>query len=140
MDRLTSKQLKQLLDFLRAGYACHDQEAFSTHLLGGVPTLIHSDATTYFEIDPRTGRVLDASRVDPSHRELPETRQIFAQHSSEYPILTHYQQTGDNRAVKISDFLTQRQLHRLGLYQELFRRLGVEHQMVAGFAVSVGMQ
>lgn len=55
MDRLTSKQFKPLLDFLRAGYACHDQEVFVTHLLGGLSTLIPSEFTGYTEINHRTG-------------------------------------------------------------------------------------
>lgn len=36
---------------------------------------------------------------------------------------------GDGRAYKISDFLTQRQFHRLGLYQELYRWMRLEYQM-----------
>jgi DNA-binding CsgD family transcriptional regulator len=48
---------------------------------------------------------------------------------AEHPLVAHSQQTHDGQAVKISDFLTQRQFHRLGLYQEVYRRLGVEYQM-----------
>ena len=47
----------------------------------------------------------------------------------EHPLITHYQQTRDGRAFKISDYLTQSQFHRLGLYNELYRRVDVEYQM-----------
>jgi len=50
-------------------------------------------------------------------------------HMHEHPLVNYHQRTGDGQAIKISDFLTQRQFHRLGLYNELYRRLDVEHQM-----------
>jgi hypothetical protein len=55
--------------------------------------------------------------------------QVFERHVHEHPLVRHCQQTRDSQAVKISDFLTQGQFHRLGLYNEFFRRLEVEHQM-----------
>jgi DNA-binding CsgD family transcriptional regulator len=133
MDRLTSKQLKQLLDFLRAGYACHDQEAFVTHLLGGISTLIPAEATSYSEVDLRTGWVGEI-RIMPAEVAFPGHRDIFTAHMTEHPIPAYYQQTGDGSAIKISDFLTQRQFHRLGLYQELFRLVGLEDQMAVSLA------
>jgi len=48
----------------------------------------------------------------------------------EHPLVAHYRKTGDGGAYKISDFLTQRQFHRLALYQEFFRKLdGGEYQL-----------
>jgi GAF domain-containing protein len=47
----------------------------------------------------------------------------------EHPLIRHYQQTNDGRALKISDFLTQRQFHRLALYNEFFQPQGIEHQI-----------
>ncbi|MBI4445592.1 MAG: helix-turn-helix transcriptional regulator [Acidobacteria bacterium] len=41
----------------------------------------------------------------------------------------HYQEKREPKAVKISDFISQRQFHRLGLYNEFFRQLSVEHQI-----------
>jgi DNA-binding CsgD family transcriptional regulator len=135
MDRLTSKQLRQLLDFLRAGYACHDQETFVTHLLGGVPTLIPAETTSYTEIDLRTGRVGDSTRLTPVAPRFPGDQQIYEAYLPEHPVFTYVQQTGDGRAVKISDFLTQRQFHGTGLYNEFFRRVKVEDQMSVSLAV-----
>jgi DNA-binding CsgD family transcriptional regulator len=133
MDRLTSKQLRDLLDFLRAGYACHEQEAFITHLLSGLSTLIPSEVTSYGEVDLRTGWVGDIS-ITPAEAGFSGHRDIFAAHMAEHPIPTYFRQTGNGQAVKISDFLTQRQFHRLGLYQELFRRVGLEDQMAVSLA------
>lgn len=134
MDRLTSKQLRDLLDFLRAGYACHDQESFITHLLVGVQPLIPSEITGYNELHLEDGRALEATRIEPSTAKFPEYWQIFEQYLPEHPFATYLQQTRDRHPIKISDFLTRHQFHRLGLYNEFFRRQGVEHQMAASLA------
>jgi len=45
-------------------------------------------------------------------------------------LINHYRATGSGEAVKTSDFLSQRQFHRLELHAELFRYIPVEHQIV----------
>ena len=114
---------------MRGSYACHDQEAFVTHLLGGIPTVVPAEVTSYGELDCRAGQVEDGTQVMPADARFPGDGQIFGEHVPEHPLLTHYQQTGDGRAMKISDFLTQDQFHRLGLYQEFYRQKDVEDQM-----------
>lgn len=47
----------------------------------------------------------------------------------EHPLINFYQRTRDGQALKISEFLTRSQFHRLGLYNEFYRPLSVEHQM-----------
>ncbi len=44
----------------------------------------------------------------------------------EHPVLAYNARTGDGRALKISDFESQQQFHRRGLYNQLYRPLGVE--------------
>src|SRR5215467_12503959 len=48
----------------------------------------------------------------------------------------HYLRAPDSGPCKLSDFLTQRQYHRTGLYAECYRPLGVEHQMSVSLATS----
>lgn len=45
--------------------------------------------------------------------------------------MAHYARTGDGQTLRISDFLSSRQFRQLGVYHELYRRLGVEYQMTA---------
>jgi len=56
----------------------------------------------------------------------------FEHHKHEHPLIKHFSGNAHGRVTKISDFLTQREFHRLGLYEEFFRKIGVEHQMVIG--------
>ncbi len=116
------------MKFVQEGYACCDREAFVAWLLHGLPTLLPTEVTVYAVTDP-SGRVAHASMVEPADAGFAGWEQTFARHIAEHPLIAHFQQTGDGHAIKLSDFLTQRQLHRLGLYHEFFRQVDVEHKM-----------
>ncbi|MBI4607862.1 MAG: hypothetical protein HY726_02495 [Candidatus Rokubacteria bacterium] len=57
----------------------------------------------------------------------------------EHPRIAHYVRTGNGRALRFSDLVSRAGLHRLGLYNELFRRLGIEHQMAAIYPLRPGI-
>ena len=54
--------------------------------------------------------------------------QLLQQHLHEHPVVGYVQATGDGRARRISDFLSDRQFHSLGLYHDFYRRRGVDYQ------------
>jgi hypothetical protein len=56
---------------------------------------------------------------------------IYAQYVRQSPMLKSYKRGGGS-AVKVSDFVTQRQFHRLGLYNEYLRPLGAKYRMAKG--------
>ena len=74
----------------------------------------------------------------------------FAQHAHENPLLQRYLRSRDGRAYRFSDVIAAAELHRLALYQELYKPLGVEHQLafmlpaapdrVLGVALSRGIR
>jgi DNA-binding CsgD family transcriptional regulator len=59
----------------------------------------------------------------------PEMHVAFARYGPENPLVQHYLQTHDGRAMRFSDLLTRRELHRLDLYRKVYRPLGVEYQI-----------
>ena len=126
MLRLRSREVQATLEFLREAYALRDLETFARYAISAVPKLVASDHTSYNEVNPRAGR--DHIFCEPTdfYRHLLPT---FERHISEHPLIAHYAKTSDGRALKISDFLTRDQFHRLALYNEFFRIVGVEHQM-----------
>lgn len=132
MGRVAQRDLRALLECLRESYALRDLDAFAAHIVWAIPKIVSSDITTYNEVNPRRRR--DNMVWDPRDAMGPELVGIFEQHMLEHPLIAHYRQTRDDRAFKISDFLTRSQLHRLGLYNEFFRRLDVEDQMAVGLA------
>lgn len=59
----------------------------------------------------------------------PEIHAAFARYAAENPLVVHHMRTHDGRATRFSDLITRRELHRLDLYREVYRPLGVEYQM-----------
>lgn len=127
MERLSQRDLQTLLSYLREIYAHHDLESFAANIVSMLPKVVPSEWTSYNEVDPQSQKVNVV--MEPLPSDFPDGEQVFEQHISEHPLINYYQQTHDGRALKISDFLTQSQFHRLELYNEFFRRLEVEHQM-----------
>src|SRR5574337_1123140 len=97
MERLKQQQLRALLDFVRGCYAFRDQEAFIRYLLHEISTLIPAESTSYAEISLESGKLLDATRVEPAHVEFPEARQIFQHYFLENPFVPYRQHTRDGR-------------------------------------------
>ncbi|MBI2902455.1 MAG: helix-turn-helix transcriptional regulator [Candidatus Methylomirabilis oxyfera] len=130
MERLTARDLRGLLAFLEGVYAVHDLDGLVEYVLRQLPKLVRSDLTAYNEINPRQRRIV-WREGPPLAGVFPEGREIFQQHMADHPLIAHYERSRDGSARKISDFLTQRQFHRLGLYTEFFRRFdGGDYQMV----------
>lgn len=58
-----------------------------------------------------------------------EIHVAFARYAPQNPIADHFLRTRDGRATRFSDLLTRRELHRLELYRDVYRPLGVEYQI-----------
>jgi DNA-binding CsgD family transcriptional regulator len=127
MERLRQRDLKASLSYLRQLYAQRDLESFKNHVLKTITTVVPSEFTTYNELDLRTSK--NIWEWEPTPSDLPELTKIFARYMGENPCLDYFQRTSDGRATKISDFLTQRELRKLGYYNEYLRRAGIEHRM-----------
>jgi DNA-binding CsgD family transcriptional regulator len=127
MEQLTQRDLEVFLSLLQAIYAELDLESFASLIVSALPKVIPSEWTSYNEVNLRSQT--NTFVMEPVPSDFPEGEKVFARHIPEHPIIRYHQETHDGRALKISDLLTQREFHRLGLYNEFFRRLEVEHQM-----------
>jgi len=58
-----------------------------------------------------------------------ELHVVFARYALQNPLVEYYLRTKDGRAMRFSDLLTRRELHRLELYREVYVPLGVEYQI-----------
>jgi DNA-binding CsgD family transcriptional regulator len=58
-----------------------------------------------------------------------ELHVVFARYSVQNPLADHFLRTRDGRATRFSDVVSRRELHRLELYREVYRPLGVEFQV-----------
>lgn len=126
MERVSRQELLALLEFFQATYAIRDTEAFMTHVLTALRTLIPAEITSYSELD-LDQRQCSLWLVEPSDAATPADQRIFEAHASEQPLITSYLRTRDGGARKNSDFLTQYQFHQTALYNEFYRRVKMEH-------------
>ncbi len=128
MERLTHRDLRAILEFIRQCYAIRDLDHFPAHVISVLPKVVPSEITSYNEANPRKQRMSSLEHpLDAVN--FPDCRMILDRHLPEHPLLVHFERTRADHAFKISDFLSRRKFRRLGLYNEFFRRLGVEHQM-----------
>jgi DNA-binding CsgD family transcriptional regulator len=130
LERLTQRDLRVLGACITEIYALLDLDTFREHVVRAISKVVPAEVITYTEIGRRgqpTVRVLHPARAVPADLML-----AFEHHKHDHPLIKHFGGNPHGRAAKISDFLTQREFHRLGLYDEFFRQVGVEHQMVIG--------
>ena len=119
------KDVRTALAFLHELYAVPHLEGFQTHVLSALPRLFPVDTISYNEVNQSAKR--NEVRRWPA---LPsEYEPVFLRHMGDHPLIAHYHKTRDGRALRISDFLSSRQFHRVALYNEYFRPLRIEYQM-----------
>jgi DNA-binding CsgD family transcriptional regulator len=119
--------VRALLELVNESNAHRSLRGFREGILPGLKRIVPSDWCSYNEIEAERGFVL----MDP-----PDQLDIFedpgatlARNSANHPLISYYTRTRDGRAHKLSDFVTREELQRLQVYEEIFSRIGVEHQI-----------
>lgn len=121
--------LDALLSLLEAGDGIETIEEFPPYVLEQVPRLVACDSISYNEVDPDEGRAVVA--MEPSTLRFDGDVEAFGRLMTQHPVIMWSQRTGDGRAFRLSDFLSQDELHELDIYREVFRPLATEYQMSA---------
>lgn len=117
--------MRDALALIDVGYSANSPESFAERVVEALARLVPGEIVGYNEYEPAGLRLVCETPVVDSPPEVVEGKQIFC---SEYPLsnLTRHSET---RALKISDFVSCRELHRLDYYNHVLRPLGIEHQM-----------
>ena len=120
VEELVSRVLPEL-------YALTSIQQYPARALSLVRRLIGGDKADYTEVDLLSGsfRVL----VDPEPPQLTDLAAARRAYTHEHPVLAHFLSSTSPDSRLISDFLTPREFHRLGLYGDFFALLGVEDQL-----------
>jgi len=124
---LKPSDIQALLDFARDCYAIHEFESFEEFIRGLVASLarlIPAGHVTYNEMNPEDSK--SYSWVNTLELASPQANRLWEQHMMEHPVMRHVLATDDRRAVRISDFWDQRQLHDHGLYTDFYRLYDIE--------------
>jgi DNA-binding CsgD family transcriptional regulator len=120
--RLRRSDLEAVLRLVHdAGELATDETPFGAETLERCADVVACDEIGVFEVD----------RVRRRHIPLDgEQDDRWWEIAHQHPVCHYVEETGDFRALKVSDFLTRAQLHSLEFYDECFRPFGLEDLMV----------
>ena len=132
MKHLSPDEYALFLDCVRELHSFRDMSALRLWLLEtALSKLVPSDWISYNEVDllnpANTLAILKPESPVFFQQLFPRFREVAHQH----PLITRQLQSPNFPVHKISDFLSQADYHRLALYQEVYRHLGVEYQIAA---------
>lgn len=128
MEHLAFKDTQNLNTGIQQLYTLHNLDTFGVDALSIVNRLVSSDFPVFHTTNMRTHHIVDT--VLPGFPCLtPEMQRIKSRYLVEHPLFEHMSEAL-NGVCKISDFVTQSQLHSLeGIYQQFLRPMGSEDQM-----------
>lgn len=126
MESLSAMRLQKVLRATAQAVELRDLSEFRVGAIALVRELVPCESASYNEIKPGMDAIVVA---DPASWLTTESLEVFGRLAGENPLIAHYMRTGDGQPVRFSDFLSRRRLHRLALYDALYRQLGVEHQI-----------
>lgn len=128
-SRLNQSDLGALLKFLRRIYESQDLRSFRTQIVFGLQQMVGSEINAYNEVDLRAQHntvVYDRPEVI----QMREGAEIFDRYVLQHPVIAYSRGRRGHGAVMLSDFTSVGGFHRLELYNEFFRPIGIEDQMV----------
>ena len=127
MEHLSNAALRRALDVARGLAELQELAEFPAWSASALRQLIPCDAASYNAVDPTTQRA--AVAADPADSVFAGGIDALATYIHQNPLVSHYAATGDGRALRISDFMTVRELRRTELYDYVYRQLDLEHQL-----------
>jgi DNA-binding CsgD family transcriptional regulator len=119
--------VRDALALIDVAYSAEGPEPFAERVVETLARLVPGEIVGYNERELVSHRLLIAREtpfVEPP-REVAEAVSTFC---GEYP-LSMLRRRSETRALKISDFVSSRELHRLDYYNHALRPLEIEHQM-----------
>jgi DNA-binding CsgD family transcriptional regulator len=130
LERVSQRDLEALLAFLRGIYGHQGLESFVPYIVSRLSEVVASEWTSFNEVDPQNNKAdVLVHPVLPRFSGREEALEVFERYVHEHPLVRYFQQTGDGRALKISDFLAPGRFHETELYNEFFKKIGVEDQI-----------
>jgi DNA-binding CsgD family transcriptional regulator len=113
-----------------------DLDSFRAGIGPEIRRLVACDIASYNEIHSATGEAF--SLLDPGDAFTNAATEAFGRFMGQNPLVAYEQINNDGRAVKFSDFISRRELHRLELYEFVYRELETEYQMAIALPASNG--
>jgi DNA-binding CsgD family transcriptional regulator len=123
-DRLRNRDLLALIDVAQALGDISDSAEFDAAILPLLGSLVAADSMSFNVIDLTTRTALRAL-VDPVDAYYEESLEILGAYAHQNPLIRARRPD----AVRFSDYITRRELHRLEIYDLLYKSTETEYQM-----------
>jgi DNA-binding CsgD family transcriptional regulator len=132
--RSSGEHEQRLLELVGDVCGLLDIEELRQGMLEAIRRALPSDYVSLNDIGPEPGEIV--ALMEPES--APEMHEVWARHAHENPLLQNYLRTQDGRAMRLSDVISGEELHALPLFQNVYRPLGVKHQL--SFTLPAGPQ
>jgi len=119
MESLSASRLQKVLQITARAVEFRDLSEFRA----GAVAL---ESASYNELRPGAPPIVVA---DPADWLTRESLEIFDRFAGQNPLIAYFMRTGNGQPVRFSDLVSRRRLHALTLYDELYRPMGIEHQI-----------
>ena len=134
---LTGADLRAALAFVERIGSAHDSDEYAHETLRGLVALVRCDYGSYVETNPGAGRAM--AFTEPGEALFEDAPGALARNLDDHPLVTYYAETGEIRALLMSDFLTDRQFRGTQLYDELFRPAETNYLLSAVLPMPPGL-
>jgi DNA-binding CsgD family transcriptional regulator len=129
VSALASRDAERLLRFVAEAERAGGDQPFTPELLVGLGELVQADSVTYCELDRVRRRTLcHVGRLGDEDDGEGDSSIFWSIVVDEHPVCVSHQ-LGELQALKLSDFVTTRELHRLRVYDAWLEPLGVEREL-----------
>jgi DNA-binding CsgD family transcriptional regulator len=122
----SASRLQKVLHAVTQAVELRELSEFRAGAVELVRGLVPCDSASYNEVKPGAGAIVVA---EPTDWLTAENTELFGRLAGQNPLISHYTRTGDGQPVRFSDFVSRSRLHRLALYDQLYRTMGIEYQI-----------
>jgi DNA-binding CsgD family transcriptional regulator len=127
MRNLNRKDFGAALDFIAMLGDARDLDDFGARLVGGLHTVINCSGVSYNETNLRRRRIRWITDIEAQ----PSAKEAFEYHIPTNPMVLHHARHVGADAVTISDLISERQWHNLGVYADVYRPHRMEKMLSA---------
>ncbi len=135
MSRASNQDLKRLLSAFENLHSDVSAETLPTRAVSAVADLISAEIIAFDGFDLQ-GRYAGFSWHNPENAVTGDEMQVFAQFIGEHPLFVEVIEKRRFDAMKITDFLSVGQFRDTAIYNEFYRRVGVNRQMTIALPIS----
>ena len=126
MTALAARDAENVLRFVAAAEEVAGDHAFTPEVLAELGRLVEADWVAYSEMD-RVRQRFGYGAFRPED-EFWEGDATYWEIAAEHPVCSRHN-AGDFRALKLSDFMTRKELRKSRIYALWFRRPGIEYEL-----------